>query len=43
MGGENLGLEKIICPSTGKCQIQEAGEGGLGNGMGGIKDFRDSI
>jgi hypothetical protein len=29
MGGEALGLAKIICPSTGECQSQEAGEGGL--------------
>jgi hypothetical protein len=30
MGGEALGLVKIICPSTGECQGQEAGVGGLG-------------
>jgi hypothetical protein len=35
MRGEALGLVKIICPSTGECQGQEAGEGGLGNRMGG--------
>jgi hypothetical protein len=27
MGGEALGLAKIICPSTGECQGQEAGVG----------------
>ena len=31
MGGEALGLAKIICPSTGECQGQEAGVGGLGS------------
>jgi hypothetical protein len=30
MGGEALGLAKIICPSTGECQGEEAGVGGLG-------------
>jgi hypothetical protein len=30
MEGEALGLMKIICPSTGECQGQEAGVGGLG-------------
>jgi hypothetical protein len=40
MGGEALGLEKIICPSTGECQCQEAGVGGLGAGQGeGTGDF----
>ena len=33
MGGETLGLEKIICPSTGECQ--EEGVGGLGSRAGG--------
>jgi hypothetical protein len=28
---EDLGLAKIICPSTGKCQGQEAGVSGLGS------------
>jgi hypothetical protein len=28
---EALGLVKIICPSTGECQGQEAGLGGLGS------------
>jgi hypothetical protein len=35
MGGEALGLAKIICPSTGECQGQEAGVGGLGSRAGG--------
>jgi hypothetical protein len=29
MGGEALGLAKIICPSTGECHGQEAGVGGF--------------
>jgi hypothetical protein len=35
MGGEALGLAKIICPSTGECQGQEAGVGRLGSRAGG--------
>jgi hypothetical protein len=35
MEGEALGLTKIICPSTGECQGQEAGVGGLGSRAGG--------
>jgi hypothetical protein len=35
MGGEALGLAKIICPSTGDCQGQDAVAGGLGNSAGG--------
>jgi hypothetical protein len=31
MGGEALGLLKIICPSTGECQGQEVGVDGLGS------------
>jgi hypothetical protein len=31
VGGETLGLVKIICPSTGECQGKEAGMGGLGS------------
>jgi hypothetical protein len=31
---------KIICLSTGECQGQEAGVGGLGSGVGeGLGDF----
>jgi hypothetical protein len=45
MGGEALGLGKIICPNTGQFQGQEAGVGGMGSrGRGkGIGDFQDSI
>jgi hypothetical protein len=32
---ETLGLVKIIYPSTGECQGQEAGVDGLGNRAGG--------
>jgi hypothetical protein len=35
MEGEALGLAKIICPSTGECQGQEVGVGGLGSRAGG--------
>jgi hypothetical protein len=35
MGGEALGIVKIICPSTVECQGQEVGEGGLGSRVGG--------
>jgi hypothetical protein len=35
MGGEALGLAKIICPSTGECQSQKAVVGGLGSRAGG--------
>jgi hypothetical protein len=34
MGVEALGLVKIICTSTGECQNQEAGVGGLGSRAG---------
>jgi hypothetical protein len=34
MGGEAIGLAKIICPSTEECQGQEAGVGGLGSRAG---------
>ena len=41
MGGEALGLPKIICPSTGECQGQEAGVSGLGTRQGDvIGDFQ---
>ena len=35
VGGETLGLVKIIWPSTGECQGQEAGVSGLGSRVGG--------
>jgi hypothetical protein len=31
MGGDALGLAKIVCPSTGECQCQEARVGVLGS------------
>jgi hypothetical protein len=35
MGGEALDPVKVLCPSIGKCQGQEARVGGLGSrGMG---------
>jgi hypothetical protein len=34
IGGEALCLVKIICPSTGECQGQEVGVGGLGSWAG---------
>ena len=34
MGGEALGIENIMCPSTGECQGQEVGVGGLGSRVG---------
>jgi hypothetical protein len=42
MGGEALGLLKIVCPSTGECQGQERGMGGLGSRAGGgyLGDFQ---
>jgi hypothetical protein len=44
MGGEALGLAKIICPNTGEYQGQEAGVGGLERRVGeGIRNFWDSI
>ena len=46
MGGEALGLAKIICPSTGEHQGQEEGLGGEGSRTGageGIGNFGDSI
>ena len=36
MGGEALGLAKIMCPSTEECQGQEAGGGGLESRVGGL-------
>jgi hypothetical protein len=44
LGGEALGLVKIICPSRGECQGQEVVVGGLGSKVGeGIGGFGDSI
>jgi hypothetical protein len=44
MGREALGIVKVICLSTGECQGQEAGVGGLGSRAGeGIVSFGDSI
>jgi hypothetical protein len=42
MGGEAIGPVKVLCPSIGDFQDQEAGIGGLGSrGMGkGIGDFQ---
>ena len=41
MGGEALGLVKILCPSIRECQGQEAGVDGLGSRVGeGIGDFQ---
>ena len=42
MGGEDLGLGNIPCPSIGECQGQEAGVGGLGSRgrEEGIGDFQ---
>jgi hypothetical protein len=34
MGGEALGLAKIICLIMRECQGQEAGVGGFGGGIG---------
>ena len=40
MGGEAVGIVRIICPSTGECQGQEAGVGRVrergGEGIGGF-------
>ena len=44
LGGEAFGLMNIICPSTGECQGQEAGVGGLGSRGGvSIGNLQDSI
>jgi hypothetical protein len=40
MGGKAVGLAKIICPSIGECQGQEAGSGWVGEqGRGGYRGF----
>ena len=44
MGGEALGLVKIICPSTGECRARKQERVGWGAGQGeGIGEFRDNI
>jgi hypothetical protein len=44
MGGEALGFVKVICPSTGVCQGQEAGMGGLrSRTWGEYRGFWDNI
>jgi hypothetical protein len=44
MGGEALGLAKIMCSSTGECQGQEAGVGRLeSRAEKGIGGFGGSI
>jgi hypothetical protein len=45
VGGEALGPVKVLCPSVGECQGQEAGMGGLrsrdgGGGGGGDGTFQ---
>ena len=41
MGGEALGLVKVLCPSVGECQGHEVGLGGLvSRGRGdGVRGF----
>jgi hypothetical protein len=42
MGGEALGPVKVLCPSVGECQGQEARVGGLGGREGeGKGDFSE--
>jgi hypothetical protein len=45
MGGEALGPVKVLWPSIGECQDQEAGVGGVvSRGKGdGIGDFRKEM
>ena len=40
MGGEALGIVKVLCPSIGECQGQEVGELGSRERGEGIGDFR---
>jgi hypothetical protein len=43
MGGEALGLVKVLCPSVGECQGHEVGLGGLvsrGKGEGRGRGFQ---
>jgi hypothetical protein len=42
MGGEALGLAKILCPSIGECQGQEVGNGWVGGqGEEGYRGFSE--
>jgi hypothetical protein len=40
MGGEALGLVKVLCSNVGGCQGKEAGVGGLGR-RGGDRGFSE--
>jgi hypothetical protein len=40
MGGKALGIVKILCPSRGECQGQEAGVGRLGSKQGEMREDR---
>ena len=42
MGGETHGPVKVLCPSTGECQRQEAGVGGFGSkAEGGYRELSE--
>jgi hypothetical protein len=41
MGGDALGLAKILCPIIGECQDQNVGVGGLGNREKGKSGFSE--
>ena len=41
MGGEAFGPVKVLCPSIGECQGQEAGVGELGSSGGGDRGFSE--
>jgi hypothetical protein len=44
LGGEALGLAKVICPNTGNARARKQEWVGWRAGWGeGIKDFQDSI
>jgi hypothetical protein len=40
MGGEALGLTKIICPNTAEFKGQVVGVGGLGSRVGSIGEMK---
>ena len=40
-GRRGLGLEKIVCSSTGEWQVQEVGVGKLGSKEGGVYRGRE--